>query len=215
MSLFLGAMQSIITFFYQLTEMLGFSSYGFAIILMTIAIKMVLYPLTVKQINSMKAMQSLQPKLKELQEKFKGNKERLGQETAKLYKNSGVNPLAGCLPVIIQMPILIGIFYAIRDYSYVNEPSFLWMASLANPDPSAILPFLSAFSTFFMSKQTTMDINQTQQKYMLYGMPIFIGYISLDFPAGLVLYWTISNTIQIAQQWWLYRKTTTVQGEAN
>jgi YidC/Oxa1 family membrane protein insertase len=202
----IGLLQSLLTFFYNGTDSIGIASYGIAIILLTLTIKLVLYPLTVKQVKGMKAMQELQPQMKELQEKYKGNPEKLNKEMALLYKESGANPLAGCLPLIVQMPILMGIFYAIRDYQYAPEhlTSFLWVPNLSMPDPLYILPIISAATTYIQQKQTSTDMNQ-QTKMMMNIMPIFIGYISLKFPAGLVLYWVVSNVFQIAQQWWMYR----------
>jgi len=200
----IGLLQDLLTFFYGITVSLGIANYGLAIILITLAIKLVLYPLTVKQVKGMKAMQDLQPKMKELQEKYKGNAEKLNKEMAILYKDSGVNPLSGCLPLLVQMPILMGIFFAIRDYQYAHTPSFFWMTDLSLPDPLYVLPILSAATTYIQQKQTTTDTNQ-QAKIMMNLMPLFIGYISLTFPAGLVLYWVMSNIFQIAQQWWMYR----------
>jgi len=200
----IGLLQDLLTFFYGITVSLGIANYGLAIILITLAIKLVLYPLTVKQVKGMKAMQDLQPKMKELQEKYKGNAEKLNKEMAILYKDSGVNPLSGCLPLLVQMPILMGIFFAIRDYQYAHTPSFIWMTDLSLPDPLYVLPILSAATTYIQQKQTTTDTNQ-QAKIMMNLMPLFIGYISLTFPAGLVLYWVMSNVFQIAQQWWMYR----------
>ncbi len=200
----IGLLQELLTFFYGITASLGMANYGVAIILITLAIKVVLYPLTVKQIKGMKAMQDLQPKMKELQEKYKGNPEKLNKEMASLYKESDVNPLSGCLPLIVQMPILMGIFFAIRDYQYAHIPSFLWMTDLSQPDPIYILPILSAVTTYIQQKQTSTDMNQ-QTKMMMNIMPIFIGYISITFPGGLVLYWVMSNIFQILQQWFMYR----------
>lgn len=200
----IGLLQDLLTFFYGITVSLGVANYGIAIILLTLVIKLVLYPLTVKQVKGMKSMQELQPKMKVLQEKYKDNKEKLNKEMALLYKESGVNPLSGCLPLIVQMPILMGIFYAIRDYQYASMPSFLWVLDLSGPDPIYVLPILSAITTYIQQKQTTTDANQ-QAKMMMNLMPIFIGYISITFPAGLVLYWVVSNIFQIAQQWWMYR----------
>lgn len=202
----IGLLQSLLTFFYNVTDSMGIASYGIAIILVTITIKLLLYPLTVKQVKGMKAMQELQPKMKELQEKYKGNPEKLNKEMALLYKESGSNPLAGCLPLIVQMPILMGIFFAIRDYPYAADhvTSFLWVPNLSMPDPIYILPVISAATTYIQQKQTSAEGN-AQTKMMMNIMPIFIGYISLKFPAGLVLYWVISNVFQIAQQWWMYR----------
>ena len=189
---------------YNVTDLAGFGSYGVAIILLTILIKMLLYPLTVKQVKSMKAMQELSPKMKKIQEKYKDNPQVMQQKVGALYKEAGVNPLAGCLPLLIQMPILMGMFYALRDLQYTGEPSFLWLPTLSMPDPYYILPVLSALTTFIQQKQTTTDMNQ-QMKMMMIFMPIFIGWISLSFPAGLVLYWVTMNIMQILQQWWMYR----------
>ncbi|MEN6414015.1 MAG: YidC/Oxa1 family membrane protein insertase [Veillonellales bacterium] len=210
----IGILQDILTFFYHLTEIVGLANYGLAIVLMTIVIKMALYPLTAKQVRSMKGLQILQPKMKELQEKYKDKPEKLKKEMAVLYQEAGVNPLAGCLPLLVQMPILIGIFYAIRDFSYVNIPTFLWVKDLSQADPTYILPVLSAASTYWMQKQTSTEMTQ-QNKMMLIFMPLFIGYISTTFPAGLVVYWVMSNIIQIAQQWWMYREPAVNKGEAN
>lgn len=210
----IGILQDILTFFYNLTAMLGVPNYGLAIVLMTVVIKSALYPLTAKQVRSMKGLQTLQPKMKELQEKYKSNPEKLQKEMAILYKEQGVNPLAGCLPLIVQMPILIGIFYAIRDFQYLNTPVFLWVKDLAQHDPTYILPVLSAATTFYQQKQTTTEMTQ-QNRMMMIFMPLFIGWVSTTFPAGLVVYWVMSNIIQIIQQWWMYREPAESKGEAN
>lgn len=192
--------QQVITILYNFTSGVGMPSYGLAIVLMTVIVKLILYPLSKKQIESTKAMMELQPKMKAIQEKFKDDKQRLNMELANLYKSEGVNPLAGCLPLLIQMPIMIGIFYGIRDFQYAGSAAFLWMENISNPDPTYILPVLSALTTFISSKQTMPDTGNPQNKIMLYFMPLFIGYISLSFPAGLVLYWVVMNIMQIAQQ---------------
>jgi len=234
-NLIVEPIQKVLTMFYQLTKQMGWPSYGIAIILLTIAIKIVLYPLTVKQVKSMKAVQDMQPRVKAIQDKYKDNKEKMQTEIAALYKETGVNPLAGCLPLIIQMPILIGLFFAIRDFrafAEVNEATkafylktvgesvlgptnFLWLQDLfqnsdtltfSQPsDPYYIIPLLCAATTYIQQKQTTTEMTQ-QNKMMLIFMPAFIGYITVTFPAGLGLYWVVSNTAQIAQQWWMYRK---------
>ena len=158
-------------------------------------------------------MQDMQPEMKKLQEKHKKNPEVLQKEMAKLYKESGVNPLAGCLPLVAQMPILMGMFYALRDFNYVGDPQFLWMSSLSNADPFYILPVLSALTTFIQQKQTSAEMNQ-QTKMMMIFMPLFIGWISCTFPSGLVIYWVVSNLMQILQQWWMYRGENTIKREA-
>ncbi len=208
-------MQQALTFFYTLTQKAGFPSYGIAIILLTAAIKLLLYPLTVKQVKSMKAVQEIQPKVKALQEKYKDNKEKLQSEIADLYKANKVNPLSGCLPLIVQMPLLMGIFFAIKEYQYQGPTKFLWIeslqqgTSLSDPsDPFFIIPLLCAVTTYVQQKQTTTEMTQ-QNKMMLIFMPVFIGYITITFPAGLGIYWVVSNLVQILQQWFMNRKTTT------
>jgi len=195
----------VVAFIYELTRALGEPSYGLAIIIMTILIKIILYPLTKRQIASTKAMTRIQPRMKELQMRYRDDKMKLNEELSKLYKKEGVNPLAGCLPLIIQMPIMIGIFYGIRDFNYEGPANFLWMSSIGDPDPYYILPILSALTTFIQSKQTMPPSDNPSGKIMLYFMPLFIGYISLKFPAGLVLYWVVMNIMQIAQQFFIDR----------
>ncbi len=198
---FLGHfVQEAIYILYHFTASLGYPSYGIAIILMTIIIKLVLYPLTKTQIKSTKAMMELQPKLKELQDRYKDDKMKLNEEIAKVYKASGVNPVAGCLPMLIQMPILFAIYYGVRDLVFEGPANFMWMTSIGDPDPYYILPVLSALTTYIASKQTMADNNSMQNQMMLYFMPLFIGYISLKFSAALVLYWVVMNIMQIGQQ---------------
>ena len=170
----------ILEFFHGITASVGFDNYGLAIIMLTILIKLCLYPLTVKQVKSMKGMQDLQPKMKKLQEKYKGNPQLMQQELGKLYQEAGVNPMAGCLPLLVQMPILMAMFYALRDTSYQGDPSFLWLPTLSEPDPYYILPVLSALTTFLTQKQTTSEMNQ-QMKIMMFVMPLFIGWMSMNF----------------------------------
>jgi YidC/Oxa1 family membrane protein insertase len=192
---------------FAITSAAGFASYGWAIILLTIIVKMALYPLTVKQVKSMKAMQELSPKMKKIQEKYKDNPQMMQQKIGALYKDAGVNPLAGCLPLLIQMPILMGMYYSLYNFSYPTPESayFLWMTSMSDPDPLYILPVLSALTTFLQQKMTTTDSNNPQMKMMMFIMPLFIGWISINFHSGLVLYWVTMNVVQIAQQWWMYR----------
>lgn len=198
---FLGHLvQQFIALLYHFTGMMGYANYGVAIVLMTIIIKMALYPLTKKQIQSTKAMMELQPKLKQLQDRYKDDKMKLNEEVAKIYKASGVNPVAGCLPMLVQMPILFAIYYGVRDMVYEGPANFLWMSNIADPDKFYILPVLSAVTTYISSKQTMADNNSMQNQMMLYFMPLFIGYISLKFSAGLVIYWVVMNLMQIAQQ---------------
>lgn len=197
-------MQKLLAFFYGLTGAVGMANYGLAIIVMTIIVKLILWPLTQKQIQSMKDMMKIQPKMDEIRARYKDDKERMNLELANLYKTNKINPLSGCLPLLLQFPIMIGIFYGIRDFQYVGPANFLWMESISNPDPWYILPVLSALTTFITSKQTMPGQGEGKSplnsKMMTYFMPVFIGYISITFPAGLVLYWVVMNLMQILQQ---------------
>ena len=200
-------LQMILGAFYTITSSVGLESYGFPIILLTILIKLVTYPLTVKQVKSMKAMQEIQPKMKKIQEKYKNNPQMLQQKTGELFREAGVNPLAGCLPLLVQMPILMGMYYALFNLAYPSEAAavFLWLPS--------ILPVLSALTTFIQQKMTSTEMN-AQMKIMMTVMPLFIGWISLNFPSGLVLYWVTMNLVQIVQQWWMYRSEGAAAKEA-
>ena len=125
-------LHSVLSGLYFLTEQLGFGSYGLAIILLTVIIKIILYPLTIKQLKSMKAMQKIQPELKKLQEKYKDKPQIMQQKLMQLYQKEGVNPMAGCLPLLIQMPILMAMYYTLFNFDYgAVEPSFLWLPSLS------------------------------------------------------------------------------------
>lgn len=199
-----------LTVLHNVTVAAGFMSYGWAIILLTILVKVALYPLTVKQIQSMKAMQEMAPKMKAIQDKYKDNPKIMQQKIGELYQKAGVNPFAGCLPMLLQMPILMGMYYALYNYKFEEGTEvFFWMSNLSAPDPLYILPLLSAATTYFMQKQTATESNQ-QMKIMMTIMPLFIGWLSMQFPAGLVLYWVTMNVVQIIQQWWM---TKTEKGE--
>ena len=196
-----------VQFFYNLTASLGFPSYGIAIIILTIVIKVLLLPFALKQIKSMKGMQEIQPKVAALQKKDKNDRAKLSIEMQKLYREHNISPLAGCLPLLIQMPFLVSIFYALQGFQYDSaHASFLWLSSLASKDPTYVLPILSAVSTWALSAQTAPKNAEGPQKMMTYFMPLFIGYISINFPSGLVIYWVVSNLFQLVQQTIVFHK---------
>ena len=200
-------LQFVLGGLYNINSMFGLVSYGYAIILLTIIVKFLLYPLTVKQVKSMKAMQEIAPKMKKIQEKYKDNPQVMQQKVAALYQEAGVNPLAGCLPLLVQMPILMGMYYSLYNLEYpsADAAQFLWLPSLSEADPYYILPILNVLTTFYQTRQTS-DMSNPQMKMMMLIMPLFIGFISLTFPSGLVLYWVVMNICQILQQWWIYRE---------
>ena len=122
-----------------------------------------------------------------------------------LYQKAGVNPLAGCLPMLIQMPILMAMYYTFFSFDYAGaQPSFLWIPTLSETDPLYILPILAAATTLLMQKISTVEVTQ-QTKIMMIFFPLFMGFISINLPAGLVLYWVTQNVVQILQQLIIYR----------
>jgi YidC/Oxa1 family membrane protein insertase len=196
------------------------SSWAIALILVAVLVKVVTFPLTVNQMRSMKAMQRLQPKLKELQKRHKDDREKLAQAQMELYKEHGVNPLGGCLPLLIQMPVLFGLFYAIRQLSNVEMlgEQFLWIPNLALPEPlpngdPAGIPFLimlMVVSQFAYQKFATPPSADPQAQAMASAtkfMPLMFVVFFIRFPAGLVLYYTSFNVVSLVQQWFLNRGT--------
>lgn len=201
---FVSWFTQVIQFMFGLTESLGIPNYGLAIIFMSIAIKIVIYPLTQKQMKSMREMQVLQPRMKELQERYKDDPQIMQKKLGELYKEHGVNPFSGCLPLLIQMPILFAFYRSLFDLSgsLTQSPyaKFLWIPNIGVPDPWYILPVLVAATTFLQQKISMADNNDPTQKSMLYMMPVFIGFVSWKMAAGLSLYWVTFNFLSIAQQ---------------
>lgn len=217
---------AIIEFVYEsILTPIGLASYGLAIILVTILVRVVLYPLTRKQMQSMKKMQAIQPKMKELQEKYGKDRNKLAEKQMELYREEGVNPAGGCLPLLIQMPILIAFYYALLMLGPKLDQPFLWIPSLAfppyfggmswltpvtlqhllSPDvwPYLILPVIYVVSQLIMQRMS-QAANPSQlpgsTNTIMMLMPLMFGYITLIVPSGLSLYWVTSNILQIGQQ---------------
>lgn len=205
---FVHGFSDIIQLFYSFTVKMGVGNYGLAIILITILLKVLLYPLSARQMSSVKAMQELQPMVKDLQERYKGQPEKAQKAVMELYKEHKVNPLAGCFPLLIQMPIIIAFYQALLRLEYLvpAHAGFLWIANLSMRDTTFILPILTAASTYWQQKVSTTNTKDQMQKYMLYFMPLFIGYIASTFPAGLALYWVVFSVIGALQQIYVNRK---------
>ncbi|QEK13532.1 YidC/Oxa1 family membrane protein insertase [Crassaminicella thermophila] len=193
-------------------------NYGISIILFTIIVKLILLPLTLQQLKNTRQMSELQPKLKELQEKYKNDKEKLNIKTMELYKKHKINPMGGCLPLLIQLPIIFGLFSVLRTPTvYITDPkflqaiseSFLWIPNLSNPDP-IILPILAGITTYFsMSTANTGAAAQNQtMKTMNMVFPVMILWWGRSFPAGLTLYWVVSNAFQMVQQYFMPKAVT-------
>lgn len=197
-------------FLYDVTVTMGVPSYALAIIMLTLLLKLALFPLTQKQMKSMRGMQQIQPKIKEIQEKYKKkDPKKMQEQMMQLYKDYNVNPLAGCLPLLVQMPILIALFKAmlVFDFKDPEHAGFLWITSLSQTDHLYILPILAGLTTFMQARLTTSTTDQTQ-RIMLYMMPILIIWISTTVPSGLVLYWIVFNLAGYAQQYYVNKQPT-------
>lgn len=175
-------------------------SYGIAIILMTIIIRIIILPLGIKQARSSLIMNEIQPEVKKLQEKYKKDPQKAQQEMMKLYKEKGASPFSGCLPLLIQWPILIALYYVFNNLSGINGVGFLWIKDLAKTD--MFLAILSGITTY-LSGYLMMTSNNNEQakqaKTMNIGMSVVMVIMSIEFKAALVLYWVVSNLIQMAQ----------------
>ncbi len=205
-SQFLVPVIKLLDWFYRFT-----GNYGIAIIIFTLITRLILYPLMRKQYYSMAKMQELQPKMKELREKYKDNREKLNKEMMELYKEKGINPLSGCLPMFIQFPILIILWRAIL-YSAEQihlSPGFLWMSDLSLHDPYYIIVALSVgsmlLSSYIMSPGGGAE-GGGQSKIFMWGMPLFMGFFLRNFPAGMWLYWFLSTIFQVGQQWFINKE---------
>ncbi len=185
-----------------------FNNYGVAIIILTLLIKLIFWPLGNISYRSMKEMQKLQPKIEELKEKYKNDKNKIGQETMALYKSHKVNPMSGCLPILIQIPVFIGLYntllYAIE---LRHSPFFWWIQDLSAKDPYYITPIIMGATQFIQQKMTPTVGDPMQAKIMLL-MPIVFTFIFLNFPAGLVIYWLLNNVLSIGQQYYINKKLT-------
>ena len=181
-------------------------NYGIAIIILTILIKIIFWPLGNKSYKSMKEMQRLQPKLTELREKYKNDKSKLSQESMALYRANKVNPFSGCLPMVIQIPVFFGL-YKVLMYAIElrHAPFFWWIQDLSAMDPYYITPLVMGATMFMQQKMTPAMGDPMQQKIMLL-MPVIFTFMFLSFPSGLVIYWLLNNVISIGQQVYVIKK---------
>jgi YidC/Oxa1 family membrane protein insertase len=192
-------------------------NYGVAIILLTILVRLVTAPLTNRQMRSMELMRALSPKLEELKTKYADDRAKQSEEMMKLYRREGVNPLGGCLPMVLQIPVFIGLFYALRSSIELrHSPFFGWITDLSVPEslftipgleiPVRVLPLLMGASMIAQQKLTPMQVDPAQAKMMLIVMPVMMTFMFYQFPSGLVLYWMVSNVIAITHQLWIGRR---------
>lgn len=214
----LGVFVRALDFLYDQLGTIGLANWGIAIIVFTIVVKTLTLPLTLKSLRSTRRMQALQPHLQQLQKQHKNDKERLMQEQMALYKEHGVNPVAGCLPMIVQMPVWIALYSSL--YHLAHDPSsgftqpFLWIQNLGVPEftPAqfphelpilAVLTALTQWLTTRMAMQPSQDPQQQAMNSAMQFMPLMFLFFSLNVPAGLVLYWVTSNVYQMVQQYFV------------
>jgi YidC/Oxa1 family membrane protein insertase len=185
-----------------------------SIVLLTIIVRSLLFPLTVKQVKSMRAMQDLKPRMDRVRAQFKDNPQRQREEMAKLYQDQGVNPLGGCLPILIQMPVFIGMFYVIRkfggtpgrtppEYESFTQGGILWFQDLAHADPYYLLPIISALTMLAATEITIKNVDP-QQRWLMRLLPVGFTAFLLNFPAGLFMYWITSNLMTLGQNYVIY-----------
>ncbi len=178
-------------------------NYGAVIILLTVIIKVVFWPLSQKSYKSMKEMQKLAPLMEQLREKYKDDKEKLNKEVIELYKRYKVNPVGGCLPMLLQAPVFFALYTVLNGAVELRHASFvLWITDLSMKDPYYVTPILMGATMFIQQKMTPSTADPTQQKVMMF-MPIIFTFMFLNFSSGLVLYWLVNNVLSIGQQYYV------------
>ena len=186
-----------------------FNNWGFAIIFLTLVIKLMTWPLSAKAYTSMGKLRELQPKMAVLQEKHGDNKQAMSQELMEMYKKEGVNPLGGCLPMLLQMPFFLAFYWVLLETVELRHSPLFWIDDLSDMDPYFILPILNAAGMYLSQKMTPTPPNaDPMQAQMMKVFPLVFAFMFAWFPSGLVLYWTMNMAVQILQQWWYSKKAT-------
>lgn len=200
---------TLLTFFYGYV-----GNWGVAIIMLTVLIRIVFFPLSQKSYKSMEKMKQLQPHIAKLKEKYGNDKEQMNREVMQLYKTYGANPAAGCLPILVQIPVFFGLYQALlksialRHAPFITHLPFtdiIWMADLSAADPLYISPILMGATMFLQQKMSPPVGDPMQQKVMM-ALPLVFTFMFLSFPVGLVVYWFFNNLLSIGQQWLMMRK---------
>jgi YidC/Oxa1 family membrane protein insertase len=176
-------------------------NWGVAIIILTILIKLVFYPLSAAGYKSMAKMRKLAPRLQHLKERYGDDRQKQHEQMMKIYKEEKINPLGGCLPILVQIPVFIALYWALLGAVELREAPFaLWITDLSQPDPYYVLPILMAITSYIQVKLSPTALDPVQQKVMM-AMPVLFSIMFIFFPAGLVLYWFVNNILSILQQW--------------
>jgi YidC/Oxa1 family membrane protein insertase len=181
--------------------------YGLVLVFFGILVRALLWPLNQKAMRANMQLQAVQPLMKEIQERYKNDPQKSQQEMFKLYKEHGVNPLGGCWPMLLPMPVLFALFFVFQNTIELRGASFLWLPDLSRPDPLYIIPVVMGLSMYGLSKVGQMGMEPNPQtKMMVYIMPVMMTFLFLNFASGLNLYYAVSNTASIPQQWLLARE---------
>lgn len=192
----------VMEFFYSLV-----GNYGIAIILVTLVIKIIFFPLFSMSYRAMAKMRKVQPELQRIREQHGEDRQKMNEEMMRLYKEEKVNPLGGCLPILVQIPVFISLYWVLLESVELrHQPFALWVQDLTSQDPFYILPILMGASMVVQQMMNPAPMDPTQKKIMM-GLPVVFTIFFTQFPAGLVLYWLSNNLISIGQQWWIMRKT--------
>jgi len=187
-------------YFYEM-----FNNYGWAIIFVTIIIKIIFAPLTHKSFKSMKGMHKVQPYVKIIQERHKGDRQKMNEEMIELYKKHKVNPLGGCLPMLLQIPVFIGLYHALFFSIELRGAPFVgWVKDLSVADPYYVWPVIMG-ATMFLQQKLNPSIGDPMQQKIMMMLPIVFTFLFMSFPSGLVLYWTVNNILTISQQAYIYK----------
>jgi YidC/Oxa1 family membrane protein insertase len=193
----------VLQFFHSLV-----GNYGFAIILVTLLIKVIFFPLFSMSYRAMAKMRTVQPQLQQIRENYGDDRQKMNEEMMRLYREEKVNPLGGCLPILVQIPVFISLYWVLLESVEIrHEPFALWITDLTSQDPFYVLPILMGASMVVQQLMNPAPLDPVQKKVML-ALPVVFTVFFMQFPAGLVLYWLSNNLVSIAQQWWIMRKTT-------
>jgi YidC/Oxa1 family membrane protein insertase len=186
-------------------------NWGWSIILLTLVIKIALYPLSAASLKSMAKMRNLQPEMARLKELYGDDRQKMSQELMGLYKKEKVNPAGGCFPMLLQMPVFLALYWVLLESVEIrHSPWIFWIQDLSAKDPLFVLPILMGASMMLMQKLQPMPTDPMQAKVMQF-LPIVFTFFFMIFPAGLVLYWTVNNLLSMAQQWFVNRQLQTVK----
>jgi YidC/Oxa1 family membrane protein insertase len=181
-------------------------NWGWSIILLTLLIKIFFYPLSAASYKSMAGMKKLQPRIATLKERYKDDRQKFQMEMMALYKKEKINPAGGCLPILIQIPVFIALYWTLLESVEIRQAPFaLWLNDLSAPDPFYVLPILMGVSMWAQQKLNPAPMDDIQKKVMMI-MPFALTLLFLTFPAGLVLYWVVNNVLSMAQQWYINQK---------